>query len=208
MLLADFALAGLPNPAAKPLDLAIQREQGSKVPDGGPTTLYGGTTQRQEECNRMLESRFAKPIVWIAVASLMLVLSGCIVVKDSPAPGCVKSIGFPLAGGCFGKTAILDLAVDPETECLTIAVNNCNGGVLEVHNACDEALVLREVEIPSSDRVSLDVVEGDDGEYRLAEVSSNFSDYVPEADRKVEVAGTLGEQEIRLAFTKTAKLCE
>jgi len=29
MLLADFALAGLPNPAAKPLDLAIQREQGS-----------------------------------------------------------------------------------------------------------------------------------------------------------------------------------
>jgi hypothetical protein len=29
MLLADFALAGLPNPAAKPLDLAIQREQSS-----------------------------------------------------------------------------------------------------------------------------------------------------------------------------------
>jgi hypothetical protein len=29
MLLADFAPGGLPNPAAKPLDLAIQREQGS-----------------------------------------------------------------------------------------------------------------------------------------------------------------------------------
>jgi hypothetical protein len=56
--------------------------------------------------------------------------------------------------------------------------------------------------------VSLDVVEGDDGGYRLADVSSNFSDYVPEADRRVEVAGTLGEQEIRLTFTKTAKLCE
>jgi hypothetical protein len=156
----------------------------------------------------MSESRFAKPIVWVAVASLMLVLSSCIVVKDSPAPGCVKSIGFPLAGGCFGKTAILDLAVEPENECLTVAMNNCNGGVLEVHNACDEALVLGGVEIPSSDRVSLDVVEGDDGEYRLTEISSNFSDYVPEADRKIEVAGTLGDQEIRLTLTKTAKLCE
>jgi hypothetical protein len=155
-----------------------------------------------------MKSRFAKPIVWVAVASLMLVLSSCIVTKDSPAPGCVESIGFPLAGGCFGKTAILDLAVEPESECLTIAVNNCNGGVLEVHNGCDEALVLGGVEIPSSDRVGLDVVAGDDGEYRLAEVSSNFSDYVPEADRKVEVTGTLGEQEIRLTLTKTAKLCE
>jgi hypothetical protein len=156
----------------------------------------------------MLESRFAKPTVWIAVASLMLLLGGCIVVKDSPAPGCVEFIGFSSVGGCFGKTAILGLAVEPENECLTIAVNNCNGGVLEVHNACDETLVLGGVEIPSSDRVSLDVVEGDDGEYRLTGVSSNFSDYVPEADRKVEVAGTLGEQEIRLAFTKTARLCE
>jgi len=100
------------------------------------------------------------------------------------------------------------LAVEPETECLTIAVNNCNGGVLEVHNGCDETLVLGGVEIPSSDRVSLDVVEGDDGEYRLADVSSNFSDYVPEADTTIDVAGTLAEQEIRLAFTKTAKLCE
>jgi hypothetical protein len=156
----------------------------------------------------MLESRFAKPTVWIAVASLMLLLGGCIVVKDSPAPGCVEFIGFPSVGGCFGKTAILGLAVEPENECLTIAVNNCNGGVLEVHNACDETLVLGGVEIPSSDHVSLDVVAGDDGEYRLTEVSSNFSDYVPEADREIEVAGTLGEQEIRLAFTKTARLCE
>ena len=155
-----------------------------------------------------MKSRFAKPIVWITVASLMLVLSSCIVVEDSPAPGCVKSIGLPSMGGCFGKTAILDLAVEPETECLTVEVNNCNGGVLEVHNGCDETLVLGGVEIPSSDRVGLDVGEGDDGEYRLTEVSSNFSDYVPEADRKIEVTGTLGDQEIRLVFTKTAELCE
>ena len=44
MLLADFALAGLPNPDASRW---IWRSSGSKaaqVPAGGPITLYGGTT--------------------------------------------------------------------------------------------------------------------------------------------------------------------
>ena len=156
----------------------------------------------------MLESRLAKPVLCMALVALALSLSGCIVVKDSPAPGCVESIGFPMAGGCFGKTAILDLAVEPEVECLDIDVNNCNGGVLEVRNGCDEVLVLGGVEVSPADYVSLDVVEGEDGGYGLADVSGNFSDHVPEADRKVEIIGTLGTQEIRLAFTKTAKLCE
>jgi len=155
----------------------------------------------------MLESRLAKPLVYIALVSLALSLSGCIVVKDSPAPGCVESIGFPMAGGCFGKTAILDLAVEPEVECLDVDVNNCNGGVLEVRNGCDDTLVLGGVEVSPADYVSLDLVE-EDGGYGLADVSGNFSDHVPDADTKVELAGTLGTQEIRLAFTKTAKLCE
>jgi hypothetical protein len=155
----------------------------------------------------MLESRLAKPLVYIALVALALSLSGCIVTSDSPAPGCVESIGFPMAGGCFGKTAILDLAVEPEIECLDVAVNNCNGGVLEVRNGCDETLVLGGVEVSPADYVSLDVIE-EGGAYGLVEVSGNFSDHVPEADEKVELAGTLGTQEIRLAFTKTAKLCE
>jgi hypothetical protein len=155
----------------------------------------------------MLESRLAKPLVYIALVALALSLSGCIVTSDSPAPGCVESIGFPMAGGCFGKTAILDLAVEPEVECLDVDVNNCNGGVLEVRNGCDDALVLGGVEVSPSDYVSVDVVE-EGGAYGLVEVSSNFSDYVPDADREIEIVGTLGEREIRLAFTKTAKLCE
>ena len=73
---------------------------------------------------------------------LMLVLAGCIVTKDSPAPGCRETLGFAPVGGCLGKTVILDLDVEPEVECLAIGVNNCNGGVLEVRNACSEALVL------------------------------------------------------------------
>ena len=150
-------------------------------------------------------ARSVKPVAVVLVA---LLLSGCIVIRDGPAPGCVKSIGLPLAGGCFGKTAILDLTVEPDVECLAITVNNCNGGVLEVDNSCDETLALGGVEIASSDRVGLDVIEGGEGEYLLVEESSNFSDYVPEVDQRIEIVGTLGEQEIRVSFAKTAKLCE
>jgi hypothetical protein len=38
---------------------------------------------------------------------LLAFLSACIVTKDSPAPGCARSIGLPISGGCFGKTVIL-----------------------------------------------------------------------------------------------------
>jgi len=144
---------------------------------------------------------------WITVTALALLLSACIVTQDSPAPGCIKSVGLPMSGGCFGKTAILDLSVAPEIACLDIAVNNCNGGVIEVDNDCQETLVLGGVEIPPADYVSLDVVEKD-GTYTLRDVSSNFSDYVPPEDRRITLTGVLGEQEIEVAFTKTALLCE
>ena len=91
----------------------------------------------------MQRSRSAKSII---VLLLALLLSGCIVTKGSPAPGCVESIGLPMSGGCFGKTVILDLTVEPENECLVITANNCNGGVLEVENSCPETLVLGGVE--------------------------------------------------------------
>ncbi len=138
---------------------------------------------------------------------VVLLLSGCIVVKDSPAPGCVETVGFPTMGGCFGTTAILDLTVEPENECLEITVNNCNGGILEVRNNCGEELFLGGVRVPPSDSVSLDVVEENDA-HSLIETYSNFSEYVPATDQSIEVSGTLGSQEIKVTFTKTARLCE
>jgi len=113
-----------------------------------------------------------------------------------------------MSGGCFGKTVILDLAVEPENECLVITANNCNGGVLEVDNSCPETLVLDGVEIPSSDRVGLDVIEGENGAYSLIEVSSNFSDYIPEEGKNIVITGSLGSQEVKVTFAKTAQLCE
>ena len=142
-----------------------------------------------------------------AVLLVVLLLSGCVVVKDSPAPGCVETVGLQMMGGCFGKTAILDLTVEPENECLEIMVNNCNGGVLEVRNDCGEELVLGTVQVPPSESVSLDVVE-ENGEHSLSETYSNFSEHVPKTDQKIEIAGTLGSQEIKVSFTKTAELCE
>jgi hypothetical protein len=142
-----------------------------------------------------------------AVALMLLLLGGCIVVKDSPAPGCIEYIGFPMAGGCYGKTAILDLSVDPEEECLDITANNCNGGILEVHNGCNEAFVLGGVTIAPGDRAGLDVTE-EGNEHSLVEVSSNFSEYIPESDERVQIAGTLGSRAVWVTFTKTGKLCE
>lgn len=141
------------------------------------------------------------------VALMVLLLGGCIVVKDSPAPGCIEYIGFPMAGGCFGKTAILNLSVDPEEECLDITVNNCNGGILEVHNGCNEAFILGGMTIASGDHAGLDVVKEGNG-YSLVEVNSNFSDYIPELDERVQITGTLGSREVWVTFTKTGKLCE
>lgn len=156
----------------------------------------------------MQHSRSARSTMSITVVLLALLLSSCIVTKNSPAPGCVKSIGLPTMGGCFGKTVILDLTIEPEHECLVITVNNCNGGVLEVDNSCQETLVLEGVEVPPSDRVSLDVIEGENGMVSLSDVGGNFSNYIPEEDKSIALTGLLGSQQIRVAFTKTAQLCE
>jgi hypothetical protein len=142
----------------------------------------------------------------LAVVVLSLVLVGCIVVKDSPAPGCIQTIGFHPAGGCFGKTVIMDLSVEPQYECLDIAANNCNGGVLTVYNDCTEAFTLGGVTIAPGDRENLDIVK-ENGEHALVGVSSNFSDYVPETDESVQLTGILGSQEVQVVFSKTGPLC-
>jgi hypothetical protein len=145
----------------------------------------------------------------LAVCGIAIVLASCIITRDSPAPGCIKRIGLPMAGGCFGKTAILDLQVTPKIDSLIFQVNNCNGGVLEVRNTSNQLLVLGGVEIVASDYVSLDVQERQsNGFYRLKETSSNFSQYIPVQDEVIKVDGLLGQEQITVTYTKTKKLCE
>ena len=110
-------------------------------------------------------------------------------------------------GGCFGETAILDLEVEPQIECLEIAVNNCNGGVLEVSNSCAEMLVLDQITVhPGELHVGLDL-DRQNGVYVLKSSDSNFSQYVPAEDEFVEIRGLLGAQEVKISFVKTKELC-
>ena len=150
------------------------------------------------------------PLATISALLLLLsVAAGC-VVKHSPAPGCDKYLfGCAPMGGCFGKSVITDLKVEPAVDGLAIEVNNCNGGILEVSNACDEPFVLGGVEIgPSERNVGLDVLGKEDGRYLLTYTGSNFSDYIPEEDELIELVGTLGSQEVRVSYIKTKKLCD
>ena len=151
-----------------------------------------------------------KRLLILCVLLLLLsTVAGCIVRKGSPAPGCVKYWGLAPMGGCFGKTVIMDLEVEPSIDCLTIEVNNCNGGVLEVSNSCDEPFVLGGVEItPQEHNVGLDVLGKEDGRYLLTATYSNFSDYFPQENEEIELVGILGDQEERVSFIKTNKLCE
>jgi hypothetical protein len=143
----------------------------------------------------------------IVVLLLSIFVGGC-VKEDSPAPGCVEFWGPAPMGGCFGKTVILDLKVEPEIDCLTVEVNNCNGGVLNVVNDCSAPLVLGGVEIePSDGLVSLDVLEKDDGQYLLTYTGGNFALYTPQEDERIEVEGILDGQRVKVSFTKTKELC-
>jgi hypothetical protein len=146
---------------------------------------------------------------WLVTIMCLLAVAaaGCLVKKDSPAPGCVEYWGPAPMGGCFGKTAILDLKVEPQTECLEIAVNNCNGGILEVSNACAEMLVLNQITVhPGERHVGLDLDRQND-EYVFKSSGSNFSEYVPSEDEFVEIRGMLGAQEVKISFLKTKELC-
>jgi hypothetical protein len=146
---------------------------------------------------------------WLVAAMCLLAVAavGCLVKKDSPAPGCIEYWGPAPMGGCFGKTAIVDLTVEPQTECLEIAVNNCNGGILELSNSCAEMLILDRITVhPGESNVGLDL-DRQNGEYVLNSTDSNFSEYVPSEDEFVEIRGLLGAQEVKISFVKTKKLC-
>ncbi len=139
----------------------------------------------------------------LAAILMILFLAGC--VEDSPAPGCVKGFGM---GGCFGKTIIIDIQVEPEMDCLEIDANNCNGGVLEVRNTCQGSFVLEGVEIGPDESATFDIQRNLDGGYGLVEGDSNFSALEVSEDLPVSFSGSLDGQQVDIRYTRTAPLCE
>lgn len=141
----------------------------------------------------------------LALGSLML--AGCgIPYHISPAPGCSRYIGAPMPGGCFGTTIVTDVDVTPHSECLKLAVNNCNGGVIELRNDCGVPLTLGNVVIPPY--AGLDVARDPQGHWVPVDNGSNFTCEVVDADTRVRLDGTLGDQPVTVTFTKTAPLCD
>ena len=152
----------------------------------------------------------SKRIVMIIITMLLISIScGGSPSQESPAPGCNTGGGcFPVMGGCFGKTVIQDLAVTGGGDCLRVGVNNCNGGVIDIENSCQEALIFNKVVIPAGDTMTLDVLQTMDDQFEFYQIASNFSEFVPETDQWIEITGTMGDQSVRIAFLKTAPLCE
>lgn len=150
--------------------------------------------------------------LFLVIAALLLIMvntTGCILTDDSPAPGCKKYWGLAPTGGCFGKSIIKELKIEPSLDCVTIEANNCNGGVLNIRNRCKQALVLGNVEVSPSEYVIFDIESRQaDGSYTFVAINSNFSKYIPEQDEVISVNGKLGDQDIKISYIKTSKLCD
>ena len=140
----------------------------------------------------------------------VLLTSGCIVINDSPAPGCIKYFPeqFRPIGGCFGKSVIMNLSVSPATACLAVDTNNCNGGVLDISNGCPNDLTIDNITVPAGTRyVGVDVEKLADGTYRPVPLEGNVAVYVPEMMEHVTIGGVMGQKPIVVSFIKTGNLC-
>ena len=125
-------------------------------------------------------------------------------------PGCRSNpiIPIPNAGGCFGKSLILNLSVSLDIPCLYIVVNNCNGGIIGISNSCNEILDIGGIKIYSGSRyVGLDVSEKINGTYLFGETEGNFANYIPENNEFIEISGNIGDDNITISFVKTKQLC-
>jgi hypothetical protein len=147
-------------------------------------------------------------LIKIIILIGLLLTASCIMISDSPAPGCKKYLGCAPMGGCLGKTVIQDLVVEGAPECLIITVNNCNGGVITIQNACEDSLYFEEVSIDPGEYAILDIEEKNGGGFAGKRISSNFSEFIPQSDQTITLSGRIGEWKLFISFTKTAPLCK
>ncbi len=150
---------------------------------------------------------WARHLRWWGLLALSLLLMACgVVLHDSPAPGCVRWLGHAPLGGCQGKHVITQLEVQGAPACLTVTANNCNGGMLEVTNACDQPLVLDGATLAAGERAGWDVLPTEEG-FRLVPVAGNFAQFLPAHDTEVVLRGQVGQTPIEVRFLKTGPLC-
>jgi hypothetical protein len=143
---------------------------------------------------------------------LIIVIAGC--VSFSEAPGCNNS---PFIGGCFGTHLIKNLTVEPEISCLKIESNNCNNGVIEILNYCEENVTIAGIKmeekrineygtvIPSD--LTIDPIRKPSGEIIVNNTLGNYGNYEPTFDDFITINGTVGNTSIKISYVKTKSLC-
>ena len=79
---------------------------------------------------------------------------------------------------------------------------------MTVDNLRNETLVLGGVEISPGERHrNLDIAGRKGDTHLLTRIGSSFAEYIPAVDESIEVLGTLGDQQVKVSFTKTKELC-
>ncbi len=79
---------------------------------------------------------------------LLVFLSGCII-KNSPAPGCIKYWPVRPIGGCFSRFAIINTRIEPPIDCIKLEINNCNPPLkIRLINNCKEDVYVQGEKIP------------------------------------------------------------
>lgn len=167
------------------------------------------------------QGRARLPVRILILMSLtaIIFISGCIKVRDSPAPGCITYFPQQLTpiGGCFGKHVIQDVRLNPEIECLLVRPNNCNGGTFDIENNCEEEVTVEGHRIRpyryeyspgefTHGDYSIEVIKTAEG-YVVNKSRGNFATSPPEQDTTFNISGKVGEQIFSLTYVHTGPLC-
>jgi len=164
-------------------------------------------------------ARFLIRILILMSLTAIISISGCIKVRDSPAPGCIEYFpkGLAPVGGCFGRHAIVDVRISPEIECLRIQPNNCNGGTFAIVNECEEVVTLMghwirpyHYEYAPGEftygEYGIEVITTD-GEYTVKQAQGNYASVPPEDDEAMTLSGSVGNDTFTLTYVHTGPLC-
>lgn len=130
--------------------------------------------------------------------------------SDVP-PGCNPATkGF--IGGCTGKSQIEDIKL-LGPDCLSVNVNNCNGGVVEVYNTCAKKLNLGNITIAARKSngelpISVELEKDASGKIIIKESRGNSASYTPKETEEFFIDGDMEGQKVKLSYVKTKQLCE
>jgi len=189
----------------------------------GTYMSIGRTQEAQEEYKKVLSMEATDPSTKRQAALILsrlvrseqrdgyeqIVESYPVVIKDSPAPGCIQyAPGMSQMGGCFGKAIIKDLNVRPRIRCLSVGVNNCNGGIIEISNKCEEEFIIGDTKIKNDGYAYFELSRDNNNNVYINQPGNNCARYKPAIDDQLSITGFVGDKSVTISYTKTAPLCD